>query len=230
MANNLGLTRIENKDTLIRRVYSELRRALLSGAFRPGQRVTVREVAEAMGVSVTPAREALGQITADGGLEYTGPKTMVVPILSQERFQELEEVRIALESIIADAVTENADPAFIEHLNSVNEEFASLRRQGQFKEALEKNMEFHFALYEKSGKRVVVGILENVWLASGPVISLLYPSFSGKKSGVAYHEEAINALRAGDADRVRQALIDDIRTGYGKLQSLMKEDPEFWKQ
>ena len=65
-------------------------------------------VAEAMGVSTTPAREALGRVTADGGLEYTGPKTMRVPVLSHERFDELQDVRIALESLIADPDDERA--------------------------------------------------------------------------------------------------------------------------
>ena len=229
-ASGLDLTPIDNKDTLTQRVYGEVRRALLSGTFRPGQRITVREVALAMGVSITPVRDALGRIAADGGLEQAGPKTIMIPILSQERFQELEDVRIALESIIAGAVTANADKAFIQKLESINRDFSALRRDGQYKEALEKNLEFHFAIYERSGKQFAVGILENVWLASGPVISLLYPKFSTRKSGVKHHQDVISGLKAGDADRVRQALVEDIQTGYEKIRSLMKADPDFWRE
>jgi DNA-binding GntR family transcriptional regulator len=224
MSEQLELNPIVNKNTLIEQVYQELRRGLLSGNFKPGQRVTVRQITEIMGVSTTPVREALGRITQDGGLRYAGPKTIEVPILSQEQFKELENIRVALESTLVGSIISNSDPAFISSLNIINDEFAALRKKGRFKDALEKNMEFHFSLYERSRKPFTVNLLENVWLATGPVISLLYPKFSSEKSGVAYHADAICTIREGDADGLRKALIEDIKTGFEKIRSAMEEN------
>lgn len=223
MSSNLGLDQFQNKETLVQRVYNELRKALLTGKFQPGQRITVRDVAEALGVSITPAREAIGRITAEGGLETTGPKTLVVPFLSQERFQELEDIRVALETIVAKAATKNVNQLFINRLEAINSEFVSSRAQGRFQQALEKNFEFHSEIYKQSGKVTTASILENIWLASGPVISLLYPAFSSRKSGIIHHQRAIEGFRVGDPKQVCKALTVDIRTGYRKLRSRMKE-------
>ena len=73
----------------------------MTGRFEPGQRVTVRQITELMGVSTTPVREALGRITQDGGLHFAGPKTLEVPVLDSKQITELEDVRIALEVTLA---------------------------------------------------------------------------------------------------------------------------------
>lgn len=223
MDHRLELNPVPNKDTLIQQVYHELRRALLTGGFQPGQRVTIRQITEIMGVSTTPVREALGRIIQDGGLRYAGPKTIEVPVLSLVQFEELEEVRIVLERTLAPSIIANADRAFLATLKVINDEFAKLRKEGRFKQALEKNMEFHFALYERSRREFTVSLLENVWLVSGPAISMLYPRFAGEASGVAFHIKAIKAIRASDADNLADALVDDLRTGFAKIKSAMKE-------
>lgn len=219
----MELKPVLNKDTLIQQVYHELRQALLTGRFKPGERVTVRQITELMGGSTTPVREALGRITQDGGLHFAGPKTIEVPILTEEQFSELEDVRIALERSLAPAIIANADAAFLAKLREINEEFADLRKKGSFKEALEKNMQFHFAVYECANKPFTVRLLENAWLVSGPTIGLLYPRYSGDESGIAFHWDAIRAIGEKDTNALAKALAGDIETGYQKIKSAICE-------
>lgn len=220
----LELKPVVNKDTLIQQVYQELRQALLTGRFKPGQRVTVRQITELMGVSTTPVREALGRISQDGGLHYAGPKTNEVPVLTREQFTELEEIRVALERTLAPAIIANADDEFLARLVSVNDEFVDSRKQGDFAAALEKNLEFHFMLYDCAQRPFTVRLLASAWLVTGPVLGMLYPRYSQEESGVVYHHAAIEAIRRGDVDALAEALVGDTQTGYGKIRAAMSED------
>lgn len=209
---------------MIQQIYQELRHALLTGRFKPGQRVTVRQITELMGVSTTPVREALGRITQDGGLQFAGPKTLEVPVLTSEQFTELEDIRVALERTLTASIVANADEKFVKKLSAVNDEFAMLRQEGEYVKALEKNLEFHFMLYECAKKPFVVRLLENVWLVTGPNLGKLYPRYSQDESGVSYHNAAIAAIRQNDPEVLAEALVGDIRTGYQKIRAAVEEE------
>lgn len=220
----LELKPVLNKDTLIQQVYQELRQALLTGQFKPGQRVTVRQVTELMGVSTTPVREALGRITQDGGLHFAGPKTIEVPVLTREQFTELEEIRVVLERWLTPSIVEHADDDFLEELVAENDEFVASRSRGEFATALKKNLDFHFMLYECARKPFTVRLLSRAWLVTGPMLGMLYPRYSQEESGVVFHQAAIKALQSGDAEALAEALVGDIRTGYGKIRAAMNAD------
>lgn len=177
-----------------------------------------------MGVSTTPVREALGRITQDGGLHFAGPKTIEVPVLSSEQFTELEDIRIALERTLAASIIENTDEKFLNKLIDVNDEFARFREQGKYSKALEKNLEFHFMLYERANKRFAVRLLEIAWLVTGPMLGKLYPRYSREESGVHYHKAAIEAIRSQDANALAEALVGDISTGYAKIRAAVEEE------
>ena len=215
---------VVSKDTLIQQVYQELRQALLTGRFKPGQRVTVRQITELTGVSTTPVREALGRISQDGGLHYAGPKTIEVPVLTRKQFTESEEIRAALERALAPAIIENANDEFLARLVSVNDEFVGSRKKGDFAAALEKNLEFHFMLYNCARRPFTVRLLSSAWLVTGPVLGMLYPRYSQEESGAVYHQAAIEAVQSGDSDALAEALVGDIQTGYGKIRAAMSED------
>ncbi len=196
----------------------------MTGRFEPGQRVTVRQITELMGVSTTPVREALGRITQDGGLHFAGPKTLEVPVLDSKQITELEDVRIALEVTLAASIIANANRNFLKQIIALNDEFVVLREKGEFVQALEKNLQFHFMLYACANKPFVVRLLENVWLVTGPMLGKLYPRYSQEESGVRYHKAAIDAIQSGDADALAKALVGDISTGYAKIRAAVEDE------
>lgn len=219
---NLQLESSES-DTLTDRVYRQLKKAIKIGTFKPGQKLTSRAIATALDVSATPAREALTRLVSEDALEMTGPKTIVVPYLSPERYEEIIMIRTALEGLAAEKAAESADSEFIDELELTHLAFVTARSNQEFAAALRLNESFHFALYRQSGQPRLVSIIENLWVSIGPSLSLLYPSFSDRQDGTQPHNDAIAALRNGDKAGVRAAIERDISTGYSKIRPMLEK-------
>src|SRR3979490_191437 len=94
--SQLGLARIE-RETVQDRVYSVLRDQLMRGGFEPGQKLKIAELAEALGTSAMPVREALNRLAAERAIESMPNRSVRVPALSRECLQDLMEARFAVE-------------------------------------------------------------------------------------------------------------------------------------
>ena len=88
-------------ETLGVRVREQLRHAIMAGLFTPGEKLTLRAVAASLGVSLTPAREALFNLVAEGILELGGNGSIYIPKLDGEAITELTKIRMSLESLAA---------------------------------------------------------------------------------------------------------------------------------
>jgi DNA-binding GntR family transcriptional regulator len=221
--DRIDLKPLRNKDSLTERVYKELKHALNAGTFRPGERLTGRAVADALGVSLTPAREAIGRLTAEGGLEAAGPRTIIVPAITLERYEEILEIRILLEGLAAEAAARNSDPEFVQTMTHIQEEYGNARREWRFRDALRLNERFHFTLYHRSGKEKLVSILESLWLFFGPLLSHLYPKYVDDESGVIPHQKVLQGLHENDPAKVRRAIVEDLETGAHKIRQLLAD-------
>src|SRR6478752_9373376 len=87
-------------DTSLRQqVYDSLREALTTGRFAPGQKVTFRYVAGVLGVSLTPVREALRRLVAEGAFEMNPNRSVRVPLMTRDKVLELRDIRMELEGL-----------------------------------------------------------------------------------------------------------------------------------
>jgi len=89
------------RDTVHAQVHAAMKRALMRGVFKPGQKITIRGVAAALGTSATPAREAIRRLAGEGALEHLRSGTARLPALDRARLSEITDVRVALESLAA---------------------------------------------------------------------------------------------------------------------------------
>lgn len=208
---------VDREKTLGEHVYAQLKRALMTGAFQPGQKVTVRAMADAMSVSFTPAREGLSRLLAEGVLENKGPKTVVVPVLTRDRLEEITRIRIALEGMAAEYATPGLGAPEIEQLELVQIELIAAMDRGDYKTVLARNEIFHFMIYAKAGMPNLLGMIETMWLRIGPSLNLIYPEFATKRAGVDNHRGMLGHLRRGDAAGVREAVEQDIKDGFATL-------------
>ena len=84
--------------TVQQRVYEHLRTDIMLGRIAPGEPLTIRGLAEKLGVSAMPAREALRRLAAEQAVELLGNRRIRIPVMSMERFDDLLAARIALET------------------------------------------------------------------------------------------------------------------------------------
>ncbi|MGY4502229.1 GntR family colanic acid and biofilm gene transcriptional regulator [Bradyrhizobium sp. GM24.11] len=197
------------RDNLHARAYLMLRKALMAGRFRPGQRLLLKPLAEELGVSVTPVREALLRLASERGLVPHQSRTMMVPVLSVARFREIRDIRIELEGRAAEAAANNISSSEIFALEKMQEQLMLARRQRDVQTVLAINEEFHFRIYRSSDLPVVCGLIENLWVQIGPLLTL--NDFSASATAKDHPHRAILAsLAAGDGAGARLALANDI--------------------
>jgi DNA-binding GntR family transcriptional regulator len=115
----LVLRKLSRAEPLGEQAAHSLRMALRRGALQPGQRLTTREVATMLGVSLTPAREVLNRLTAERVLEQTPERVAMVPILTRARHQELCAVRLNLEGMAAKAACQRLSLDDASHLEEL---------------------------------------------------------------------------------------------------------------
>jgi DNA-binding GntR family transcriptional regulator len=113
------LPRLESveRSTLWDRAYAALKAALLAGKYAPGERVVLRQVAENLGISLTPVRDAVNRLIAEKVLERGGlgpAGAAVVPLLREDQFSQLMTVRASLEPMAAAAAAAHATPERID--------------------------------------------------------------------------------------------------------------------
>src|SRR5215475_1089790 len=99
-------------DTSLRKqVYDSLRAALTAGRFTPGQKLSFRFIAGALGVSLTPVREAVRRLVAEGAFEMRPNRSVRVPLMTRDRILELRDIRVALEGLAAEKAAARATRA-----------------------------------------------------------------------------------------------------------------------
>lgn len=203
--------------TLGEQVYQDLRELLAAGQVAPGEKFTLRGLAEAIGTSSMPVREAVNRLAAENALEVLPNRAIRVPIMTRERFVELRTIRIEIEGLAAQMAAERATPNDIaealRHQSVFAEESRRLDPDGAV--ALKANKDFHFAVYGAARMPLLLQIIGGLWLQIGPVINLDLRASGRRLHAVEahkHHTRLIEAIRRRDGRAARAALADDIRT------------------
>lgn len=202
--------------TLGDRVYLELRQLLMAGKLVPGEKLSLRSVAEALGVSMMPVREAVARLVAEGALAVLPNRAVSVPPMSQSKLRELTRIRIEIEGYAAHEAALTCSAPALNRIVEIDAAFRSavLSKDGDVELALRLNKELHFAVYESAGSPILTSIIESLWLKVGPVINLDLRAAQRLSTGGAerYHAALVEALSARDGKGARKALAGDIRS------------------
>ncbi len=139
--------------TLGEQVYAHIRKLLISGRLAPGDKLSLRPVAEALGVSMMPVREAVSRLVADRALEVAPNRAVRVPIMKRAQFAELARIRCEIEGFAAAEAARLRGGGSSSVSSAAERRFAALAAapNPDLAEAVEANQAFHFALYEAAG-------------------------------------------------------------------------------
>lgn len=198
--------------------FREMKERLIRGDYKPGKKLTVRAVAQELGFSSTPARDAINRLAGEGALVYSGPKTVIVPVLTEENLREITLIRLALEGLAAQLAVNNVQDEDIEKIRDIQSKINDALDTRSFDKVLRHNKDFHFYVYSMSGMPRLLSMIEGAWLRVGPSLYDLYPEFAEEKYGVRNHQLAIEALAERDGGSLRAAFEGDIRDGYRRLR------------
>ncbi|MCK0547947.1 GntR family transcriptional regulator [Pseudomonas syringae] len=210
-----------SRDTLQDQVYRQIREALMSGRFQPGQKLTIRGLAEALGSSPMPVREALNRLSAENAFEVTETARLRVPMMTPERLREIRDARVALEGLLAEkavVLINDADLADISQLCGQMQKAADNVDVALY---LWTNFAFHRRIYAVAKAELIVAAVENFWLHIGPCFALVAPDRAHLQRSMEAHNRIVEALAARDGAAARAAVTDDIMQAADSLTRLI---------
>lgn len=198
------------------RVYRTLRSRIMHGEVLPGEHMTLRGIGKEFDVSMTPAREAVRRLVAEGALSMSLSGRVSTPVLANERVEELAALRALLEVELASRALPRAHMALLDRLQSINYSIAEQIAKGDASGYIRTNLEFHRTLYLRAQAPAMLAIAETVWLQLGPTMRALYGRMR-KNEPPHYHRLIIAALKAGDEPGLRLAVRSDVTQGLKHL-------------
>lgn len=198
------------------RVYRTLRGRIMHGELAPGTALTLRGIGAEFDVSMTPAREALRRLAAEGALTLTPTGRATTPELSGERIEELASLRALIEPELASRALPRAHNALIDRLQAINANIADVIAHGDAVGYIRLNLEFHRTLYLRAQAPVMLATAETIWLQLGPTMRALYGKMK-RTELPPHHRLIVSALRAGDEPGLRLAVRTDVTQGLRML-------------
>jgi len=200
-------------------VYLQLKEAFMIGAFAPGDPLNLRELADRFETSMTPVREAVRRLVAEGALVDAPGRALRVPPLERSRLTDLKRARIALETMVTELAVERITPADIAALETILQGAESAEMPSADEE-LKCNRHFHFTLYRISDSPTLVTLIESLWLQYGPFLNLLHTTIDRNIDGSHRdHHRIVDAARARDPAGAKEALVTDISRSFEILDA-----------
>lgn len=143
-------------------VFQTLRQAILHGELKPGERLMEIHLAERLGVSRTPIREAIRKLELEGLVVMMPRRGAMVASITEKDLKDVLEVRLTLEILAGEVACERITPELLEELKKAGEEFDRLKDTEDVDRLAEADVKFHEIIYTATGNARLINILNNL--------------------------------------------------------------------
>jgi DNA-binding GntR family transcriptional regulator len=189
---------------------------MITGRITPGVPLSTRGLAQELGVSQMPVREALSRLAAERAIEIRSKRRITVPAMTPARFDDLLRCRLLLEPEAARLAMDFIDRTKLKALREIDARMDSALSSGDVNVYMEGNYNFHFELYRAQGLATLNQLIQTLWLQFGPYMRVVYGRF-GTAHLVDQHHVALAAIEAGDRAALGLAIHRDIEDGMGLI-------------
>jgi DNA-binding GntR family transcriptional regulator len=211
------------RGTLPDKIYRQIRDLILDGGIAPGELVTIQGLAEAFGVSAMPVREALQRLTAERALTVVSGRSVGIPQLAAGRLSDLCRVRLEVETLATVWAASRLRPQDISRLERLVATMAQAVSDGNPRQYVRANHEFHFVVYRASGSETLLSIIEELWLQVSPYFHMLHGSGNYALAN-REHERLLIALKDQDAAAAGACIRADIEGAAAVLLGLLERE------
>jgi DNA-binding GntR family transcriptional regulator len=199
-------------------IYASLRQQIIQGSYQAGERLVEERLADALGVSRTPVREALAALASEGLVQMFPNRGAVVRSFAPDEIKESYDLRAVLEGYAAFQAALRITQDHVATLGAITDEMASLPHDLADERAelywlVERNQLFHRAIVEASSNRLLLTVFRQ--LIDLPLMfrSFYWYSAAERTQQIFFHRRIIDALAAHDADRARALMTEHILEG-----------------
>lgn len=212
-------TRPTGPGTTAQHALEGLRRSIIAGDLRPGQRVLQEDIAESLGVSIAPVREALRALEQEGQVVYRPRRGYFMTELRAEDLEEIYELRQVLEERAARRALPTLDEGSLQRIELAAKECDDAAATGDVAGELAANRRFHFAILDSPGQVHTMRLIQLLWDSTEAYRAMYYNSPQERREAVDAHERILAAIRQGDAD----LLVAEMDAHRNRALDVLKE-------
>ncbi|HZQ64133.1 MAG TPA: GntR family transcriptional regulator [Gaiellaceae bacterium] len=212
-----GLVALDQRP-LWQRAHERLRDEIISGRLTPGTELQEVVLAESLGVSRGPIREALGRLAAEGLVTVRPRRGAVVRALSAEEFLEAYQVREALEVMAVRLAVAKLTPDDLAELGRLIDEMSARAERGDVRGFFEANAAFHRVFFDVAGNRMLAELHRQVRDQIDRHRQRSLELRGNVHRSVAEHRAILRAVQSGDVERAAHLVSEHIRVPQIRLQ------------
>ncbi len=216
--------RLDNYKPLRELVFESLREAIISGSLPPSERLMEIQLAEEMGVSRTPVREAIRKLELEGLVVMIPRKGAYVAGMSIKDIVDVFEIRGALEGLAAELASERVTDEELEsmerYLVKISEEIES----GDLSKVVETDTDFHTLIYKASRNARLSQIISNLreQIQRFRTTSLSFPG--RMKIALEEHRKIVEAISSRDGELARKLAQEHIENAENTMMNMIQHD------
>ncbi len=196
---------IQNHKPLREMVYEELKMQILTGGIIPGTRMMEVELAEEMGVSRTPIREAIRKLEKEGLVTIEPRRGAYASMISTEDMVEILEVRQDLEGLAAQMAASRMTDKEMDELKKIAEKYNKAVAEGSMEEMIRHDTRFHRLIVDSCNNKILVHMIEQLQELVLRFRYIYYDNFKRAENMPEEHREIVEGIKSGDEERARQA-------------------------
>ncbi|NLN64557.1 MAG: GntR family transcriptional regulator [Clostridiaceae bacterium] len=206
----LSKIKLDNYMPLRDVIYNTLRDAIVSGDLKPGERLMEVTLAEKMGVSRTPVREAVRKLELEGLVTMIPRKGTHVAELSVKDIMDVLEVRTALDKLATELAAERIRQDNFRHLENIHKQYISYLKKENLQGAIKKDVEFHEVIYDASGNNKLKSVAANLREQIYRFRVLYMKDFSNAEDVLTEHEQILKALEENNPKEAGRLAAEHI--------------------
>ena len=196
---------IQNHKPLREMVYEELKMQILTGAIVPGTRMMEVELANQIGVSRTPVREAIRKLEKEGLVIIEPRKGAYASQISTKDMVEILEVRQNMEGLAAYFAASRMQPSQLEDLKNISAKYNTAVSEGNMEDMIQYDTRFHRIIVESCNNKILVQMIEQLQELVLRFRYIYYDDFKRAENMPEEHRIILEAIESGDANAAREA-------------------------
>lgn len=211
MAGKLSKINLNDYKPLREVIFNTLREAIIVGELKPGERLMEVQLAEKMGVSRTPVREAIRKLELEGLVEMLPRKGAHVADLSVKDIMDVLEVRSTLDGLASSLSATRITEDEVKELKHVQGQFINYVEKDNLQGSIKKDVEFHDIIYRSSRNDKLIQITSNLREQIQRFRVIYIKDYSSTRELIREHAEIVDAIAGRDPEAAQRAAQKHIK-------------------
>ena len=204
-------------------VYEALRKDIVEGRLKPGQKIIMSDVSKEFGLSDIPVREAIRRLESEGYVHFTPHVGAIVSELDGDKILELYIIRVELESLATRLAVAHISSKDIDFLKKKNQEMELAIQKNQLDKLGALNKDFHLRIYRAAPYPTLHQLIEDLWEKMERIQSVFTFVPDRAAASVKEHKKIIAALKSKDTNLSERLVKEQKSRTMASLERYLKE-------